>query len=434
MIHPSSWFNRTKLQTANCKTANCTPDYSERILYELCPMITPRQIFLQHLAQTSDSPLALEIVKAEGSTMTDVNGKTFIDLISGIGVSNIGHRHPAVVAAVKKQVDEYMHLMVYGEYVQSPQVMLARRLADIFPASIDCTYFVNSGAEAIEGAMKLAKRHTGRTELVSFRNAYHGSTHGALSLMGDEYFKQAFRPLLPDISHLDYNDIAALKAITERTAAVIIEPVQGEAGAVVPNEGFLKALRKRCNATDTLLIFDEIQTGFGRTGTFFACEHDNVVPDIIVVAKGMGGGMPIGAFAAPRNIMLSLTENPVLGHITTFGGHPVNCAAALACLDVLLNEQLLKGVPEREQLIRSKLTHPAISAIRGRGLMLAVLLPDAAFVREVIKRCVENGVVTDWFLFCDHALRIAPPLNIPLAELEKACAVIQNAISEVAGN
>lgn len=397
-------------------------------------MITPRQIFLQHLAQTSDSPLALEIVKAEGSTMTDVNGKTYIDLISGIGVSNIGHRHPAVVEAVKKQVDEYMHLMVYGEYVQSPQVMLARRLADVFPASIDCTYFVNSGAEAIEGAMKLAKRYTGRTELVSFRNAYHGSTHGALSLMGDEFFKQAFRPLLPDIRHLDYNDTAALKEITERTAAVIIEPVQGEAGAVVPNEGFLKALRKRCNATDTLLIFDEIQTGFGRTGTFFACEHDNVVPDIIVVAKGMGGGMPIGAFAAPRNIMASLMENPVLGHITTFGGHPVNCAAALACLDVLLTEQLITGVAEREQLIRSKLTHPAISTIRGRGLLLAVLLPDAAFAREVIKRCVEKGVVTDWFLFCDNALRIAPPLNIRMYELEQACAVIQNAISEVAGN
>lgn len=397
-------------------------------------MITPRQIFLQHLAQTSDSPLALEIVKAEGSTMTDVNGKTYLDLISGIGVSNIGHRHPKVVEAVKKQVDEYMHLMVYGEYVLSPQVMLARRLADVFPASIDCTYFVNSGAEAIEGAMKLAKRFTGRTELVAFRNAYHGSTQGALSLMGDEFFKQAFRPLLPDIRHLEYNNPESLKEITERTAAVIIEPVQGEAGAVVPNEGFLKALRKRCNATDTLLIFDEIQTGFGRTGTFFACEHDNVVPDIIVVAKGMGGGMPIGAFAAPRNMMLSLSENPVLGHITTFGGHPVNCAAALACLDVLLTENLMAGVAEREQLIRSKLTHPAIREVRGRGLLLAVLLPDAAFAREVIRRCVEKGVVTDWFLFCDYALRIAPPLNISLQQLEEACAVIQLAIAEVAGS
>ncbi|TND07501.1 MAG: ornithine/acetylornithine aminotransferase [Bacteroidetes bacterium] len=394
-------------------------------------MLTHRQLFQQHLAQTSPAPLALEIVKAEGSFLFDADGKKYTDLISGIAVSNVGHRHPRVLAAIHKQLDQYMHLMVYGEYVQAPQVKLAHKLAQLLPAHIDSAYFVNSGAEAIEGAMKLAKRYTGRPEIVSFKKAYHGSTQGALSLMGDEFFKDAFRPLLPGIRQLTFNDPAELAQISENTAAVFVEPVQGEAGAVAADPAFMQALRKRCDETGTLLVFDEIQTGFGRTGKLFALEHYGIIPDMVVLAKGMGGGMPLGAFAAPKKIMQALTENPVLGHITTFGGHPVCCAAALATIEAIIDEKLIDGVEEREQIIRGTLKHEAISEVRGKGLMLAVLLPDNAFVLNVIQRCVARGVITDWFLFCDRALRIAPPLNIAVEDLREACTVIVESIEEV---
>jgi len=394
-------------------------------------MLTQRQLFLQHLAQTSPSPLALEIVRAEGVHLYDASGKAYVDLISGIAVSNVGHRHPRVLEAIKAQLDKYMHLMVYGEYVQAPQTLLAQKLALLLPAPIDCTYFVSSGAEAIEGAMKLAKRFTGRTELISFKNAYHGSTQGALSLMGDEFFKRAFRPLLPDVRQLNYNAADELAQVTERTAAVIVEPVQGEAGAVVPSNDFLDALRRRCNETGALLVFDEIQTAFGRTGKLFALQHSNVVPDIIVMAKGLGGGMPIGAFSASKTIMQSLSENPVLGHITTFGGHPVSCAAALATIETILEEKMIEGVAKREAIVRETLQHARIKEIRGQGLLLAVVLPDAAFCQNVIQKCIAKGVITDWFLFCDHALRMAPPLNIPEAVLKDSCEVIREAIDEV---
>lgn len=396
----------------------------------LCDMLTQRQLFLQHVAQTSPAPLALEIVRAEGVYLYDASGHAYIDLIAGISVSNVGHRHPHVVGAIKAQLDKYMHLMVYGEYVQSPQVLLAQRIAQLLPAPLSSCYFVNSGAEAVEGALKLAKRFTGRTGLVSFRNAYHGSTHGALSMMGDEFFKQAFRPLLPDVQHLPFGDVEALQRIGTHTAAVLVEPVQGEAGAIVPPAGFLAALRARCNETGTLLLFDEIQTGFGRTGKLFGFEHSGVIPDIILFAKGLGGGMPIGAFVSSPAIMQTLTENPVLGHITTFGGHPVSCAAALATIEVLVNENLCAGIAGREQLIRRTLVHSAISEIRGQGLLLAVVLPDAAFCMEVIRRCIAQGVITDWFLFCDRALRIAPPLNITTEVLQNACNIILQSIEE----
>ncbi|HWZ21852.1 MAG TPA: aspartate aminotransferase family protein, partial [Cytophagaceae bacterium] len=334
--------------------------------------MTHRQLFLNSMAQTSDTPLMLEIEKAEGIYLYGKNGKKYIDLISGISVSNIGHRNPKVVEAIKDQLDKYMHLMVYGEYIQSPQVLLAKRLKATLPVRLNNVYFVNSGAEATEGALKLAKRYTGRAEIISCKNAYHGSTNGALSVMGDEYFKQAFRPLLPGIRHIQFNDVKELNEITEDTAAVIIETIQGEAGIRIPAEAYLKALRKKCTETGTLLIMDEIQTGFGRTGKFWAFEHFGIEPDILLTSKGMGGGMPIGAFIAPKEIMNVLANNPVLGHITTFGGHPVCCAASLATIDVILDEKLMDGITEKELLFHSLLKHPAIKEIRSKGLLLAV--------------------------------------------------------------
>lgn len=403
---------------------------NERYL-PLPDMISQRQLFLQHVAQTSPFPPALEIVKAEGCVLTDIDKKTYIDLIAGISVSNVGHRHPKVVAAIKDQVDRYMHLMVYGEYVISPQVQLAKRLAELLPAPLDCTYFVNSGAEAVEGAMKLAKRFTGRTEIIGFEKAYHGSTQGALSLMGAETYRNAFRPLLPDVRHLKFNDGAALDQITEKTAAVFAEPVQGEAGAIVPQPGFLKALRQRCTETGALLVFDEIQTGLGRTGSLFAFEQEKVIPDIVLLAKGLGGGLPIGAFIAPQRIMQCLTENPMLGHITTFGGNPVCCAAALATLNLVAEEKLYEGVAEREQIVRDTVKHPSIREIRGRGLLLAVELGDRDRCLAVVTECMQRGVITDWFLFCDTALRIAPPLTMAPEQLQYACEIIVQALEAV---
>ena len=394
-------------------------------------MITNRQLFTNYLAQTSDFPLCLEIERAEGTYMYDVDGKKYMDLISGISVSNIGHRHPKVLSAIKDQLDKYLHLMVYGEYIQSPQTKLASLLASHLPPALSCCYFVNSGSEAIEGALKLAKRYTGKTEIITFNNAYHGSSHGALSIMGNETFKNSFRPLLPDIRICAFNQENELEHITDKTACVIIEPIQGEAGVRVPDYGFLRKLRRKCEQTNTLLIFDEIQTGFGRTGTLFAFEQFGVIPDILVMAKGMGGGMPIGAFICSKEIMDSLKTNPVLGHITTFGGHPVSCAASKACLEAILEEGLIDSIYEKEQLFKSLLLHPAIVEIRGKGLLLAIEFINYEFNKKVIDRCIEKGIITDWFLFCDNSMRIAPPLNIKMEEIEYACAIILKSINEI---
>lgn len=395
-------------------------------------MSSTRESFFRHVAQTSPTPLGLEIVRAEGPFLFGQNGEKYTDLISGISVSNVGHRHPKVVEAIKTQVDHYMHLMVYGEYIQSPQVKLAQKIASLLPEKLSCVYFTNSGSEAIEGALKLAKRATGRFEVVSFRNAYHGSTQGALSIMGSEIYRNAFRPLVPGSRLLNYNDLDSLNEITDMTACVVVEPIQAEAGCIAGSNEFLTALRKRCDKTKTLLIFDEVQTGFGRTGTMFAFQESNVVPDIIVFAKGLGGGMPIGAFVSSQQLMTALTNNPVLGHITTFGGHPVCCAAALATIDVITGEDLVQGIAQKESIIRKTLVHSAIKDIRGKGLLLAVEFDDAEVNRKYIDAALRKGIITDWFLFCDHAMRIAPPLNIPDEVLEDACVKIVEAIDECA--
>ena len=392
--------------------------------------ISQRQLFLQHVAQTSPAPLGLEIERAEGLYLYDVNGKCYADLISGIGVSSLGHSHPAVVKAVQEQAAKFMHLMVYGEYIYSPQVQLSTLLTKQLPVNLDSVYITNSGTEATEGALKLAKRYTGRTGIVSFKNAYHGSTHGALSVMGGEYFKNAFRPLLPDVQHLEYNNIEDLENITSHTACVIVETIQGEAGVVLPTVAFLQSLRAKCTQTGALLILDEIQCGFGRTGKLFAFEHYGIVPDILLTAKAMGGGMPIGAFISSNEIMNSLTHNPVLGHITTFGGHPVSCAAALATLTELVNTNLVGLVDEKEQLFRKYLQHPAIKAIHGKGLLLSVEFENHELLFKIIARCIANGIITDWFLFSDNRMRLAPPLIITAEQIEECSAAIVKSISE----
>ena len=391
-------------------------------------MLTLRQLFLANNAQTTNFPLLLEFERAEGVYLYDNEGKAYIDLIAGIGVSNTGHGHPKVVQAIKDQVDKYMHLMVYGEYVQTPQVKLAEKLVSLLPDSLQSVYFVNSGAEAIEGAMKLAKRYTGRTHILSCYNSYHGSTQGALSIMGNEEYKQAYRPLLPGVGFIRFNEQADLEFITHETACVILETIQGEAGIRVPALAYMQALRKRCTETGTLLILDEIQAAMGRTGKLFAFEHYGIVPDILVLAKALGGGMPLGAFVASHQIMGALKENPILGHITTFGGHPVCCAAGLAAIDVITNENLIDGVAEEEALFRELLVHPAIKQVRGKGLMLAVELADFDLNKNIIDRCIANGVITDWFLHCSNSMRIAPPLIITHQQIRTACAAISEAI------
>lgn len=393
-------------------------------------MISQRQLFLQHVGQTSDFPLQLEIERAEGIYMYDIHDKEYIDLISGVSVSNVGHRHPQVVDAIKKQVDKYLHLMVYGEYIQSPQVVYASKLASLLPESLSSVYFVNSGSEAIEGALKLAKRFTGRSEIIAFKNAYHGSTHGSLSVMGNEMFKNSFRPLLPDIRFLEFNNFSDIEKISSKTACVLVEPVQGEAGIIVPGLNFLDKLRKKCSETKTILIFDEIQTGFGRTGELFAFMKYGVTPDILTIAKGMGGGMPLGAFISSNEIMGNLKTNPILGHITTFGGHPVSCAAAIASLDVILNEKLIQLIPAKENLFRKLLKHKEIKEIRGTGLFLAVELENFKQVKKVIDIAITKGLVTDWFLFHDSAFRISPPLTISNSQIEKACSILIDSIDE----
>ncbi|MDB5141528.1 MAG: aminotransferase class III-fold pyridoxal phosphate-dependent enzyme [Mucilaginibacter sp.] len=392
-------------------------------------MLTLRQLFLANNAQTTDFPLLLEFERAEGIYMYDTASKPYIDLISGIGVSSLGHGNPYVINAIKQQLDKYMHLMVYGEYVQTPQVRFAEKLVSILPQHLNSVYFVNSGAEAIEGALKLAKRHTGRSGIIACLNSYHGSTHGALSIMGNEEYKQAYRPLLPGISFIRFNYTDDLELITEKTACVVIETVQGEAGIRVPDIAYMQALRKRCNQTGTLLILDEIQAAFGRTGKLFAFEHFDIEPDILVLAKALGGGMPVGAFIAPNQIMSSLKENPILGHITTFGGHPICCAAGLAALEVLLNENLVAQVDAKAALFRELLVHSAIKEVRGKGLMLAIELESFELNKKIIDRCIANGVVVDWFLHCSNSMRIAPPLIISHDQIRKACGVIIEAIN-----
>lgn len=387
-------------------------------------MLTNRQLFYNHVAQTSETPLALEIERAEGVHLFAADGKQYIDLISGISVSNVGHRHPKVLKAIHEQLDKYMHLMVYGEFVQAPQTKFAKALTDHLPKTLDSVYFVNSGSEAIEGAMKLAKRYTGRTEIISFKNAYHGSTQGSLSIMGDEEFKNAFRPLLPQTKQLRYNSEEDLLSITEKTACVIVETIQGEAGAVLPQNDFLKKLRERCTKVGALLVLDEIQCAFGRTGKLFAFEHYGVVPDILCLAKAMGGGMPIGAFVSSKQIMGSLTNNPILGHITTFGGHPVCCAAGLAALETVLEEKWMQQVDAKEKLFRELLKHPSIKSIQGKGLLLSIEFDSYEQNKTIIDKCIADGLLTDWFLFNSHSMRIAPPLCITEAEIRSACAII----------
>lgn len=375
----------------------------------------------------------IEIEKAEGVYMYGQEGQRYLDLISGIGVSNVGHRHPRVIKAIHDQLDKYMHLMVYGEFVQAPQALLAQALSTTLPPTLNNTYLLNSGTEAVEGALKLAKRYTGRTELISCFNAYHGSTQGALSMNGSESFKNAFRPLLPDVRHIRFNAAEDLEQITERTAAVLIETVQGEGGVRVPENDYLKKLRARCTQTGTLLILDEIQCGFGRTGTFWAFEQFGIIPDILVCAKGMGGGMPIGAFIAPQEIMAAFKTEPILGHCTTFGGHPVSCAASLATLQVIQDENLTAGVHKKAELFKQLLVHPRIKEIRNQGLLMAAEFESFEVLKAVIDRAILNGVLTDWFLFCDNSMRIAPPLVITEVEIREACTIILRSIDEAVG-
>lgn len=417
--------------------------------------ISNRELFFNHVAQTSPAPIGLEIVKAKGCSMWGADGKEYIDLISGFSVANIGHGNQAVIDAVSKQAADYMHLMVYGEMIEKPQVAYAKMLTNYLPASLNCVYFTNSGTEATEGALKLAKRFTGRSQIIAFKNAYHGSTHGALSVMGGEYWRNAYRPLLPHVLHLDFNDDKSIKAITDKTACVIAETIQAEAGVNAPSQNWMQALRQQCDATGTLLILDEIQVGFGRTGTLWAFEQFGIVPDILLLGKALGGGMPLGAFIARKNIMHTLTHNPVLGHISTFAGHPVCCAAGIAAFEVLLsfrNTLFLKNgfsadddfysgdaaavdmgltIFEKEQLILSLLVHPKIKSIRSRGLLMAVEFESFEQNHAIIKRCIENGLITDWFLFGSQYMRIAPPLVISEAEIRKVCGLIIQSIHEV---
>lgn len=396
-------------------------------------MPTQRQLFLQHVAQTSEQPLGIEVAKAEGIYLYDTSGKKYIDLIAGISVSNLGHCHPNVVRAIQQQAQTYMHTMVYGEYIQAPQVALAKFLVDKLPSNLNSVYFTNSGTEATEGAMKLAKRYTGKSEIISCINSYHGSTQGSLSLIGDEYFAASFRPLLPNIKKIKYNNLNDLGCITTKTAAVFIEPVQAESGITVPDKKYLQALRKKCDETNTLLVVDEIQTGCGRTGTFFAFQQLGIVPDILLLAKGLGGGMPIGCFIAAKKIMQTLTHHPVLGHITTFGGNAVCCAAALACVQTIEQEKLYEHVPEKNQLFLSLLNHSAIQKITHYGLMMALHLDSFHNLQKVIHICLQKGLITDWFLFATHCMRIAPPLIIDKEEIKKSCAIILEALDEVYG-
>ncbi len=389
-----------------------------------------RRLFFQHVAQTSDTPLALEITHAEGVYLYSEE-KRYIDCISGIAVSNVGHANPHVNEAIKKQLDKHLHLMVYGEMIQSSQVQLAHRLSSLLPEKLDAVYYVNSGSEAVEGAMKLAKRVTGRHRFVAQCNAYHGSTQGALSLMDNAYFSHRAVPLIPGISFIEQDDISQVnELITEQTAAVFIEPIMGEKGYVPCSINYLQAIRKRCDETGALLVFDEIQSGYGRTGKLFAFEHYGVIPDILVLAKGFGGGMPLGAFIASKALLDMFMDNPVLGHITTFGGHPLSCAASLAALEFILDKGLMDKISEKEQLFRRLLVHPRVISVSGKGLLLAIEMDNKDFCRKIIDDCVEKGLLIDWFLYAEHKIRLAPPLIIENEQIVEICGIILESISK----
>jgi len=394
-------------------------------------MRSNRQLFFEYLGQTSDSPLAIEIERASGCWLYSPDGKSWLDLISGVSVSNVGHNNQVVIEAVKKQLDRHMHLMVYGELIQDPQVKLAEFLCSLLPDGLDSVFYTNSGSEAVEGALKLARRYTARSEIISFRNAYHGSTMGAMSVTGNESLKRAFRPLIPAVRHIDFNDFDSPGVISEETACVIAEPVQSEAGVILPDKGFLEELRRSCTESGALLIFDEIQTGFGRTGQLFAMESFGVVPDIVLFAKGFGGGMPLGAFVSSNRIMSSLSSSPSLGHITTFGGHPVSCSAALASLKYITANRLFSNALTMEDVFRKNLDHRLIKDLRGRGLLLAMELESAEIVKKVISIAMEKGLLTDWFLFNDRSIRICPPLVINSEEAEYACGILLESMNEV---
>lgn len=394
-------------------------------------LMNNRQLFLQHIAQTSSTPIGIEMVKAEGIYLYDVNGKKYMDAIAGFSVANIGHSNEKVIEAVKQQAEQYMHLIVYGEFIQQPQVAYAKLLTDNLPSTLNCVYFTNSGTEATEGAMKLAKRITNRSKIIAFNKSYHGSTQGALSVMGDEYWRNAYRPLLPDIYHFDFNSEEAINAIDENTACIIMEIVQAEAGIIQPNKNWLQRIRKKCNDVCALVIADEIQSGLGRTGTLFAFEQYGIVPDILLLGKALGGGMPLGAFIADKKLMNALTNNPVLGHITTFGGHPVSCAAGKAALEFLVKGNFINIVKEKEVILQEQLQHKKIRAVRTGGLWAAVEFDSFETNHAVIQKCIANGVITDWFLFAANCLRVAPPLTITNEELITLCAVIKQSIDEV---
>lgn len=398
------------------------------IAMQIALTMTQRELFFRHLAQTSEKPLALEIEKAEGIYMYGSGGKKYMDLISGISVSGTGHRHPEVIKAIKEQSEKYLHLMVYGEYIQTPQVKLAEALVKFLPTSLSSIYYVNSGTEATEGALKLAKRFTGRREIIAFKNAYHGSTHGSLSVMGCEDYKQSFRPLLPEVRFIEFNNISDLKNISEKTACVIAETIQGEAGVVIPDRKYIKELRRKCTETGALLILDEVQAGMGRTGKMFAFEHYGIIPDILTLAKSFGGGMPLGAFISSNEIMKTLTNNPPLGHITTFGGHPVSCAAALANLKVILDENLHLKSELKGNLFLKLLKHPKIKKVRSKGLLIAIEFNDEKTNQKAIAACLKKGVITDWFLFAPHCMRIAPPLIITDEEIKYSCKIILESV------
>ncbi len=389
--------------------------------------------FYSHVAQTSDAPLGLTIISAEGAHLHTSDGRSFIDFISGIAVSSLGHRHPEVVSAIHDQVDRHLHVMVYGEFIQKPQSEFASLLASVLPPQLGRIYFVNSGTEANEGALKLAKKYTGRSKLVAFRNSYHGDTHGSLSVTGRNVYRDPFLPLLPDVEFLDFNDAKGLHAIDEHTAAVIMEPIQGEGGIVMADGNWLRSVRERCDSTGTLLIFDEIQSGFGRTGELFAFMKYGVVPDILTMAKAMGGGLPVGGFASSDTIFKVFTDNPPLSHVTTFGGHPVSCAAGHAALRVLLRERLHERAAVIEGKIRARLRHPAILEIRGTGCMLGLVLPDYDTTKKVVEACFRSKVLLGWTLHSNTLIRIAPPLTIPEPVLDQALDTIANALDEVTG-
>lgn len=380
--------------------------------------------FFTYQAQTSENPLAMEVSHANGSYIYDSKNKAYLDFVAGVSACTLGHKHPKVVSAIKEQLDRYLHVMVYGEYIQEPAVNLAKLLAKHLPESLNKTYLTNSGTEAIEGALKLAKRATGRSQIIAAKHAYHGNTMGSMSIMGFEERKQAFRPLLPDVSFITFNDNSDLKNITTKTACVILETIQGGAGFIEPKNNYLENVRKRCDQVGALLILDEIQPGVGRTGKLFGFENYNCVPDILVSGKGLGGGMPIGAFTASTKLMDLLQDNPKFGHITTFGGHPVIAAAAYATLKEVVESDLMQQAIEKEALVRKHLKHPLITEIRGKGLMLAALTPSADITNNVVLKAQDNGLILFWLLFEPKAIRITPPLTISNEELIEGCKII----------